>query len=121
MNNKEKFKLFVKKHPSFVNEVKNRNTTWQELYEIYDMYGEDETVWKNIIKPTEDYSNSLGLKNIVKGLKNINIDSLQENLDSLQKAATFIEDLTDTIKKKDTPKKKSKRGEPEPINRFFDD
>ena len=37
---KEKFKNFVKLNPKLIDAVKNGNKTWQELYEIYTLYGE---------------------------------------------------------------------------------
>ena len=40
MDTKEKFKDFVKKHPELISYVKNKKMTWQDFYEIYDMYGE---------------------------------------------------------------------------------
>ena len=34
MDRKSEFKEFVKKYPSFASYVQNKNTTWQELYEL---------------------------------------------------------------------------------------
>ena len=45
MDKKEEFKKFVKKHPELVEYVKNKQNTWQDFYEIYDMYGEEDSVW----------------------------------------------------------------------------
>ena len=45
MDKKEEFKKFVKKNPDFADYVRNKTATWQELYELWDMYGEDESVF----------------------------------------------------------------------------
>ena len=45
MDKKEEFKLFVKKYPSFASYVQGKNTSWQELYELWDMYGDDDNVF----------------------------------------------------------------------------
>ena len=49
MNKKDEFKNFVKKNPSLIKHVKDGSMSWQKYYEIYDMYGEDENVWKDYI------------------------------------------------------------------------
>ena len=126
MTKKEAFKEFVKKNPNFALNVKDGKTTWQELFEIYDLYGEESSLfdkYKNRNKNNFNLDTSLGVKEIVKGLKNINIDSLQESLDGLGKAVNFIEDLTSVLKRKDKDeeKTKKKKGDLEPINRIFDD
>lgn len=124
MTNKEKFKEFAKQNPEFAYAVKNGKTTWQELFEIYDMYGEDTNLWNNYKKTSkvENLTNSIGIKDIVNGLKGINIDTLQENLESLGKAVGFIEELTNVVRKKDDATTKTKKSKGvEPINRFFDD
>ena len=49
MNNKEAFKAFARRHPELVTHIKSGNMTWQKFYEIYDIYGEDESAWSNYI------------------------------------------------------------------------
>ena len=38
---KERFKIFVRNHPVLVNHVRNKKMTWQQFYELYDLYGEE--------------------------------------------------------------------------------
>ena len=42
---KENFKNFVRKNPDLADYVLAKKVTWQQLYEIYDMYGEDNKIW----------------------------------------------------------------------------
>ncbi len=125
MTKKEMFKEFVKLNPEFAYSVKNGKTTWQELYQIYDLYGSESSLFNQYKKNriTDNITNSLGVKEIINSLKNINIDNLQENLNGLGKAVSFIEDLTNSFKKEEKTKKTKniKKGKIEPINRFFDD
>ena len=89
MLKKDSFKKFVFAHPEFVDYVKKENISWQKLYELYDLYGEDMSIWnKYISKETVDVN---GLFNI---LKNINLDTLEENINSIQKAVGLVEELT---------------------------
>ena len=45
MSNLDNFKKFVSNHPEFVDYVRNNNVSWQSLYELYDIYGENEAIW----------------------------------------------------------------------------
>ena len=40
---KDDFKLLVKKNPELIKFVKNNEMTWQKFYEMYDLYGEEES------------------------------------------------------------------------------
>ena len=44
---KETFKLFVRRHPELANYVLKNNTSWQQIYEIYELYGENNSIWNN--------------------------------------------------------------------------
>ena len=41
MDKKEAFKSFISTHPELITYVKNKESTWQDFYEIYDIYGEN--------------------------------------------------------------------------------
>ena len=74
----DNFKKFVSNHPEFVDYVRNNKVTWQSFYELYDIYGEDMSVWNKYIK--DDIKDSINIKGILNTLKTINLDSLEENL-----------------------------------------
>ena len=124
MNKKEEFKTFIKNNTEFIEAVKSGKTTWQKLYEIYDLYGEEESAWKSfrVVKETKKESklSSLGIKDVIKSLKNIDVDSLQESLSSIQKAAGFLEELTSKTSA-DRKEKKDRKKKETTIERFFDD
>jgi hypothetical protein len=88
---KDNFKRFIFNHPEFIDYVKNNNTSWQSLYELYDIYGEDMSIWNKYITKTNDLPNISSLLNT---LKNINLDSLEENISSIQKAVDIVSELT---------------------------
>ena len=46
---KESFKKFIKTRPELAKAVFNNKTTFQKLYELYDMYGEDSDVFNELI------------------------------------------------------------------------
>ena len=46
---KESFKMFVRSNPKLLDYVRNNQMTWQKFYEMYDMYGENNSVWDNYL------------------------------------------------------------------------
>ena len=45
MDKKDEFKEFIKSKPELVDLVKNKKYTWQDFYEVYDLYGNNDDVW----------------------------------------------------------------------------
>lgn len=88
---KEEFKNFVKKNPQFVKYVQNDKMTWQKFFEIYDLYGEDNSIW-NSFKDTDTTKSvtSGGIIGTIKELfelfKGVDLNTVQKTLSSLDKA-----------------------------------
>ena len=85
----EEFKKFVKNNPYLIDYVKSDKMTWQKFYEIYDLYGEDDSIW-NDFKNNSSSSNTSNIgstfKEIVNLVKGIDLNSVQKALTSLDKA-----------------------------------
>lgn len=119
----DNFKLFVRKNPNLVTQVRNNTTSWQELYEIYDLYGEENEVWKNyIIKEERRTAKTISktttnntFNNIIEMAKNIDTVKLQDGITSMQKAISLFGDML--IK----DKAETNTYTPRPIYRKFDD
>ena len=109
MDKKEEFKKFVKKNPDFADYVRNKTATWQELYELWDMYGEDENVFS---KYKTNASGDLGA--VINSIKNINMDNVKKNLNNIEKGIKLLQDFV----KKDNS---STSYEPRPIYKRFED
>ncbi len=103
MSKIDSFKKFIYNHPEFIDEVRSNNTSWQSLYELYDLYGEDNKIWNNYLNNTT--SGSFSIKNILNTIKNIDVSSLEENINNIQKAVGLVEELT---KKEDEEEKEKK-------------
>lgn len=126
MSKVEEFKLFVKENPKLINYVKNNEMSWQKFYEIYDLYGKDNSVWNEYLKEetqqeTKQETTSSNKKHInsfsdvVKLAKNMDVDKVQEGITSLQKTISLFSDLF--VKESTT-----KSGyTPRPIYRSFED
>ena len=95
---KEEFKKFIKSHPEFIKSVNEGKTSWQHIYELYDLYGEDSDVFSEFIKEskveTVNGININNFKNVIDTLKELDMDTIKDNLSSIQKAVSFLEDFT---------------------------
>lgn len=91
MDKKENFKTFISNHPELLKFVKNKEMTFQDFYEIYDIYGEDEATWSKYFSSSND---DLRIKELGKVLKNINMDSIEHHVNNAQKVIGIIQELT---------------------------
>lgn len=87
---KESFKNFVKKNPYLVKYVKEKNASWQKIYETYELYGEDNNIW-NEYKIDNKVSNSL--TDIFNTIKTIDLDRLQSGIQNVQNAISLIQNF----------------------------
>lgn len=104
MNDKEKFKNFIYNHPEFIDMVRENKTTWQKLYELYDLYGENNEIWNRYT--SNSIASNIDLKSLFNTLKNIDLDNLEQNISSIQKAVGLVSEFTkkeenETIEAKD--------------------
>lgn len=113
MENKEKFKNFVKVHPSLLNYVQNGDMTWQKFYEMYDMYGEDDNIWNKYLNNGFQNASNLGIFDL---LKNVDLDSIQTGINSMQRVISLFQDMT--VKNN---KDSNQEVKPRPIYKHFED
>ena len=92
MTKLDNFKKFISNHPDFIDAVRNNETTWQKLYELYDIYGENEEIWSKYIKSLS--KDNFSIKGLLNTIKSIDVTSLEENINSIQKAVSLVEELT---------------------------
>ena len=114
MDKKEEFKIFVKKHPELVTYVRDKKNTWQEFYELYDMYGDDESIWSKY----ENDDRNVPLAELSNIVKSINMDNIQKHINNAQKVIGVIQELTNKTPKAVMPNIPKT---PRAINKFFGD
>ena len=114
MDKKEEFKKFIKNNPKLINYIKENDSSIQKLYEVYDLYGDDEKIWDKYLS-----DRSFSMNNFTDIVKNIDMNSIKGHIDTAQKAIGLVQELTNkvgngvkTIKKPLAPK---------PLNKFFED
>lgn len=120
MNKKEEFKEFIKDHPELIKYVNNKEKSWQDFYEIYDLYGNKEDVWNEfkVKDSTEDTRKNASISELANLVKNVNMDNVQKYINNAQKAIDVIKELTNK-----TPSNGSEiiPKTPRVINKFFGD
>lgn len=116
---KETFKNFVRNYPELGNSVMENKTTWQKLYELYELYGEDSTVWKKYItkknKTTSVDTRDSSFSELINMIKKVDLDSVQKGVNNLQKTIGLLQDIG-IGSKSSTP-----TYEPRPMYKYFDD
>ncbi|MBR4671929.1 MAG: hypothetical protein IKO78_01845 [Bacilli bacterium] len=88
---KEKFKSFVKANPRLINYVKDNNVSWQNLYEIYSLYGEDPNIWNKYLNSKSSLIDDL--LNIIKG---VNLENVRKTTEGIQKVISIIQGLDES-------------------------
>ncbi len=111
---KENFKIFAKAHPELLNYIKSGEMTWQKFYEIYDIYGEEESAWKPYLS-----SSKLNLGSLKDIFKNIDTKTIQEQINNAQKAIGVVQELAGKKSVEDIVTKGP--ASPRPINKIFED
>ena len=126
MNNKlDNFKNFVKSNSFLISYIRSGQKSWQEIYEIYDLYGEDEVAWDKFLRSDEKdvSSNSIQtkggyLEEFINMAKKVDMDKVQEGISSLQKTLGLFGELLGSKGSEDVGGNKYN---PRPLYRRFDD
>ncbi len=121
MSKKDEFKNFVRNKPELESYVRNGKMTWQKFYEIYDIYGENDSIWTNYMGDRSDPSTiKSSLDTISNIVKNIDIDSIQKHINNAQKALGIVGEITNKTATNVGGIAKTPKA-PRPLNKFFED
>jgi len=107
---KSEFKVFVRNNPNLIKYVRDGSKSWQDFYELYSLYGEDKSVWKDYLS-VGDGASSL---DFLSWIKSIDVDSVQDGIASIQRVLGVVQDLTNKESVDDSYK-------PRPLYKHFED
>lgn len=119
---KEQFKEFARIHPELASHVMNGKTSWQRLYELFEIYGENNSVWneytssRSISSPSSAYSQST-FRDFFNTFKNLDLDSVQKGVTNIQKTIGLLQD----IGLGSTKTSSTSTYEPRPMYKYFED
>jgi hypothetical protein len=94
MDRRNAFKEFVRKNDYVYQLVKDKKYTWQELYEFFDIYGEDADVFKMKEEVKSEVVQTGVLATLVNAAKNIDVDKMNESIESIKKFASMFNSLS---------------------------
>ena len=90
---KESFKSFARKNPDLANQVLEGKVTWQQLYELYEIYGEENDIWNKYLSNKITQIQPISIKDIFESLKTIDLNTFQEGIANIQKTLGIIQSL----------------------------
>lgn len=103
---KERFLQFARSHPELATEVLGGKASWQQLYELYEIYGENNKIWNTYLKNDIDLNS---FKEVFNVLKKVDLDSVQNGINNIQRTIGMLQDIGIGVKK----------NVPEPIYKRF--
>ena len=116
---KETFKEFIKTKPELAKAVLEGKTTYQKLYETFDLYGKDSSVFSSFAeKEIDQKKSSNALQEVTNMFRNIDLDTIQKGVIGLQKAVSLIEDI---VPKGNNSSNNIPPYEERPINKYYED
>lgn len=89
---KEQFKEFARNHKELIDAVVKKKTNWQELYELYSIYGEESNIWDKF-KDVKNVSNKTSLDDLINMIKNIDLESFKNGINNLEKTIGLIKEI----------------------------
>lgn len=119
---KESFKTFARGHTELANYVMNGKTSWQKLYELYEIYGENSSIWNDYfsssVPATVGDLSTLpnNIRDLMQNIKNIDLNSVQKGITNIQKALGLLQDIG-----LGNSSNHSNAYEPRPMYQHFDD
>lgn len=98
---KEQFKLFVRNNPSLASHVNNNEISWQQLYEMYNLYGENSNVWNEYLTPVQTKSsipsvisaNEKAFQELINMVRNVDLEKVRHGIEGVQKTISLVQDL----------------------------
>ncbi len=99
---KETFKTFARLHPELGRRVMGGDTSWQKLYELYDIYGENSHIWDDYFQnatrllsgaATTTEGAVASFSDLFNTIKNVDLESVQKGVTNLQKTIGLLQDL----------------------------
>lgn len=87
---KQNFISYARNHPELANYVLNGKVTWQQLYEIYEIYGENNNILEKYTKNNIDLNS---FKEVFNVLKKVDLENVQNSINNIQKTIGLIQTI----------------------------
>lgn len=121
---KETFKSFARLHPELGSYVMTHDTSWQKLFELYEIYGDSSSIWDKYLINTNIASDKIRetstdstIGELVNTIKKIDLNTVQKGVNNLQKTIGLLQEIG-IGSSKTTPKVPY---ESRPMYKYFED
>lgn len=123
----KQFKIFVKKNPHVLRDVKAGEKTLQDIFEEWMLFGEEDDIWESYLNDGEEKEKS-GKKtgdddneedaniDVLDMLKNMNLNDIQHHLGQFSTVVQSVQELVSQFRQQQTPD--STQGPPEQQSPF---
>lgn len=126
MDKVDEFKEFIKDNPHLKTRVDNKETSWQALYENFDIFGKEHESFRKDYKKQESTKSKdtseaeaaaagTGLGTLLKAFEGVNLNKVSENLEGVKKILGVLGEFT----KKEEPST-GRRVKDQPLRRYDD-
>ncbi len=122
------FKSFVQDHPRLVRAVRNKEYTWQELYEDWYLLGEEDPKWNRYkadgVTSEKDEKNVKEnekgwLEQMTSMLKNMDLNQMQHHIGNLSQAIATIQSMLSQFQQNEGGAQQEKIDQPARRNPFL--
>lgn len=102
-----RFKEFAKEHPKLVNEVRNNNRSWQQIYEEWEIFGSKHEIWDSYLSKGKSKKSEAGgssrsagstsesIANLFSVLKKVDFDDLQKYISQFGGVLSNVQEVMD--------------------------
>ena len=95
MSKLDEFKIFIKDQDEVLDKIHKGKLSWQQVYEIYDIHGPTNSLFKQPKKEeTRNSKSSNQLTNALKAFQDVDMDKISDNLQSLQKVLGIFSEFS---------------------------
>ena len=120
----ESFKTFVKESPNLADFVTKGERSWQDFYNMFNLYGANNSVWDKYlgktVATTAVAGSTFSFKEFFNMFKNMDMREVQSGIGSIQKGLGYLQDVVNT-KIEDVATTTRAPYEPRPMHKHFDD
>lgn len=108
-DNRLQFKAFVKQHPELITDMKKHDHTWKDLYEAYQLFGDEADIWNLYHSPEKKKSSDLKgtIKKVTDYFQEMDGESIKQHL-------TLVDGLLTDLQGFLSPKKDQEKVETSP-------
>lgn len=116
----DEFKEFVRMYPKLKFEVRDGKRTWQNIYEEWNLLGDDDESWNQYKDNKKDILDSVEnqevLRSVIGYVQKINPDNINKTLTTVQKLVQIFQGLSSS---KDNRINYSPRNQPDNLFKSF--